>query len=360
MNNSKNVKIYEPYTLEDLEATWKSGWKNFATFCEGLGFRRDTCTYGDDKSEEYLLLEIAGEIFDTYINQNRHIDLILPFNVLYNDLFPKEQTEIKEKETFKRGKDAYDTTMGKYLNIFLENALNGCNFTESYQKALKKLSPKTYKNNSWLTEHLGKHNQKIPKKWNPAFQLLLKAINKEISEPEAFWNCAWMFTEIELEDLRSIENAISSDIPLTEEQFFTINHYLGYGRPRGYWLRDSSAKASYEIYLEVEDYWINMFDLSKVATIVLVQPAFQISQLLQEKTSKARYTSICRAPSCGKLFYTARSNTTACPGSPGNKKNRCSLEWLRYKRYLEKIGKDPDEYWQDNTLQKLFLEYDKS
>lgn len=360
MNQSHNIKIHQPYTLDDLKGIWESGWEDFANVCLELGFRRNTCTMSDDKSKNHLIQDLMDEIIDTYVLEKRTLQSHMGLNLLYNELYPRRESSTKKSKGLPPGRKAWEKIRVTFLKAFLETLIGTRNINSAYQSAIEAVLPKTKKAPVWLNEYIGRVQQEVPRQWIPAFELLLKAINDEITEPEAFWHCAWMFTEIELEDLKDIEAMIRSDTPLTEEQFDTLNQYIGYGYPRGYWVAESGGKKSYEIHLEVEEYWVNMHDLSKVATMVLVQPAFQIAQVLQQKTAKARYTLICRAPSCNKAFYTGRQDATACPGSQGSKKNKCALEWIRFKRYLEKIGSDPEQDWHKEANQAAFLKYDKS
>lgn len=68
----------------------------------------------------------------------------------------------------------------------------------------------------------------------------------------------------------------------------------------------------------------------------------------------------CHAPSCGKLFYSARADARACP-----KRNRledrsaCKLEWDRYCRRLKDLRRNIEDDWADEELQADFREYDR-
>ena len=112
--------------------------------------------------------------------------------------------------------------------------------------------------------------------------------------------------------------------------------------------------------LGIEEPGLRSQKLRGLAIMLLVQPAFNLAQQLHSQCSKPRFVMQCRAPSCGRRFWTGRKNATNCPGSQGNKKNKCSLEWIRYRRYLLKTHKNPEKDWNNKQLQKDFISYDKS
>lgn len=357
-NDKSSVKVYDAYSLADLKNIWESGWENYKMFCEKLGFQRGVCTYVDDKTKIQLLLDITREILQTHIDvQTDYIDLMKKF--IIDHLFPKEKSSQKIEVDCDEVMNKCDHITRMLLKTLLNNLIKHKSVLEANIETFQSIKAHYDVFPSWLKEHISRNKGIVSDDWKTAFGLILKALNNKISEPEVFWRCAWKFTKIKMEYLITIENKIIADYPLSDDEFDSLNCYIRYGIPQGYWFIDQNGKQSYKLYLDIEECWINMYDLSKVATLVLVQPAFQIAQLLQQKTLSPRYVGICRAPSCHKRFYTGRQNATSCPGSQGNKKNKCALEWIRFKRYLEKTGSNPEESWEKKSLQEEFMKYDK-
>lgn len=199
---------------------------------------------------------------------------------------------------------------------------------------------------------------KIEKRWFDAVKWLIKGLGSQRACEEAWWNCFWLAMKPQVEELLEIKKHIIGDVPLSSEQLNTIDRYLYYGRPRGKWFYEKDYSQSYKIVLRPYVGPSHLFD--KAINALLCQPAYVLARQLENKHSKGRYVRQCRAPSCGKSFYTGRKNANACPGSKGDKKNECSLEWVRYKRYLLKTSNNPEADWDNNNLKKQFIEYDKN
>ncbi len=194
----------------------------------------------------------------------------------------------------------------------------------------------------------------IPTALRDIAALLLQCLGGERPFDETWWRCLWACMPSSIEALKTIENHIKEDAPLVGSEFERLSYYLTLGRPEAVELPDKN-KIGYGVILRpCESDEMRSPFLRMMATI-LMQPAFAISQLLQEKCGKLRYRRQCRAPSCGKLFWTGKARAKACPGSCGDKKNPCALEWTAYSRYLVKIQKNPEKDWCNPALQKRFL-----
>ncbi|MFC1739248.1 hypothetical protein ACFL1G_09405 [Planctomycetota bacterium] len=175
---------------------------------------------------------------------------------------------------------------------------------------------------------------------------------------EALWNCVWAFTKPMITKLMEVKRNIIDDIPPTNEQPVYLNDFMGEGFPRGYRVVQRDGSETYEVCLEprTDSPRFEHIGLLDVPRILLIQPAFGLAQELQKICSKPRFVRKCRAPSCGKTFYTGRKNATNCPGSQGYKKNKCALEWIRYKRWLLKTRRNPESDWDNDKVKELFLD----
>ena len=178
---------------------------------------------------------------------------------------------------------------------------------------------------------------------------------------EAWWNCLWLFIQPTVENMLDIEQRISERVPLHREQIETLDYYISHGYPT----IDIAAvnERGYKIQIVLKPHTPKMIlnsPFEVMAVILLVQPAFALAQLLQRALSKPRFISQCRAPSCAKLFYTGWKNATACPGKGQLPKSSCALEWVRYRRWLLKTGRDPERDWDDEQLKKEFISYNKT
>jgi hypothetical protein len=205
----------------------------------------------------------------------------------------------------------------------------------------------------------------ISEHWAGAFGWLWRCISNKVSEEEAWWNCAWLFTESEMKTLREIEKCVRERTPPLPEQTEYLNEFLRLGHPEGIWAEYYTEEGAFEgetykIVLKSEQEYMNLNDLTMAAFTLLIPPAFLLAQQLQQQCSKLRFIVQCRAPSCGKRFYTGRENATSCPSKRSDAKSPCALEWVRYKRYLEKVGRDPEKDWNKAELEEQFISYDQS
>lgn len=204
---------------------------------------------------------------------------------------------------------------------------------------------------------------RIGGQWVEAMNWLVYGLQGREACEEAFWSCVWVFTKSMITELMKLKRCIVDDIPFTDEQLVYLNYLMEETYPHGSRIVRCDGSETYEVYLErkIKD---NLFgrnlDIRDTARIFLTQSAFSLAQELQRKCLKSRFVGRCRAPSCGNLFYTGRDNATACPSKRSGAKSACALKWIRYRRYLMKIRKDPEKDWDNEQLQKKFISYDKS
>lgn len=346
----------------------------FANTFNGFGWTREPMTLtmsGDDKSFSRLVWDSSEELFEEVrdesnsdastgvmgITQTLVALLWLSKEKLKGFTVKKLDDRLRELEhqvISKQNTKGFRSAMSKVLKALSEGgALDDIvlRFIDREQCGiLKKL----------LEERRLVPDIHVSTHWAKGFDFLNRALCGEISEEMAWWHCAWLMTEPLVEEMLRIEKRLDADIPLADEHIDQLSWHIRYGHPTVLDSETDDGKTRYNLYLDIDVQQINLYPLNRLAYYVLLQPAFILAQKFQEKCRIPRFIKCCRAPSCGKRFYTGRAKATSCPGSTGGKKSKCALEWVRYNRYLEKIGKVPEECWHEADLQKQFLVYDKS
>ena len=354
------------YDLDDLVNIWNSGWQELAKFCSKLGFRRDKDTFdGDPKSLNRLIWDSAIEVFEKLTERDgAGLYYLKEFNLLFELAWVSKKHKTPPKGRKYWNADAHRELIIKQNSVGFRKTLNMvlsslCQCTTLGEVVKTLANEKLYMifRKDFKSGQIRQYEKiEIADNWKSAFSWLRRALSSEITEEEGWWNCAWLFTKSQMSDLLEIRKQISVDKPLTDEDFNCLNWHISYGYPRVSWIVENDGKKTYEVVLEADDF-INLYPLTRVAVTALIQPAFKIAQELQNTCSKPRFIKQCRAPSCGKLFYTGRENATACPAKNSTSKSSCALEWIRYKRYLQKIGKSPEKHWHNQQLKKQFIAY---
>ena len=360
------ISEFNLYDVEDLEEGWNrgNGWQGLASFCSQLGFGRDKDTFdGDPKCLNTLIWDASKEVFNEVVKSGGgNIYDLKEFNTLLALAWVgRKRIKAFKYEEFWTAKAHYDLAINQRKPGFrktLQMVVTALHQCENLGEVVKNLANK--ESYAGLKREFGKDKLiryetiNIAEKWRSAFSWLGRALSSEIIEEEAWWNCAWLLIKSGASELLEIRKQISADKPLTNEQFRRLNWHIGYGYPRGYWIEQNDGAESYQILLETDEH-INLYPLKEVAVTALIQPAFKIAQELHNACSKPRFTKQCRAPSCGKLFYTGRENATACPAKNSISKSLCALEWVRYKRFIQKIGRTPEKCWDNEKLQQQFV-----
>lgn len=84
--------------------------------------------------------------------------------------------------------------------------------------------------------------------------------------------------------------------------------------------------------------------------------AFQLAVQWEASQDWPRWAVQCRNPMCGEIFYTGRRNVRTCSRSPGSgRRSKCKAVWDAYRKWLQKIGAEPEEAWQDKELASQFI-----
>lgn len=346
------------YSLGDLRAICDNGgWRRLAEFAAERGFQRTLQdVYGGEAlSFEDRVRDTSSELFYRIREESDahqivfDLDTLLALSVISHE----EHSETCFKDEFRRCRHSEScrdlSTLGKVARALAES--------HTIEEAIISFAGKQN------CEALGRIDQffgqwrhtTIHPRWNRAYRWVYQALDETVSEEKSWWNCARLVTEKDLRCLSIVEDKITRDQPLSDKEDDVLNEYIGYGHPVVFPDVRSEGGETYDMRLEVDQFYMNMRDLNRVATLLLVPPAFQLAKELIAKCSRPRFKKQCRAPSCGKWFWTGRPNATNCPGSDGNKKNSCSLEWIRYRRYLTKLRKDPERDWDSEEPRQSFL-----
>ena len=367
-----DVDVKYSYTLGELLRSWKEGgWRRLA----GIAEANDISPSGDiDFSDQYAcetyrIREGLEEIWGDWRFEG---GLTAPFDVgdlLILAAMPPGESYTRDRRCRDTPSDRdHDGTLEEdnelkrlMLSVLtalvesqtLEEALLQINPSKSGQDFLRAWSisdPPSVSETTWcsLTEPY----------WREILSWLRHGLRDRDACDEAYWNCVWHYAQATIDRLSEAERMIDADVPLTEELAKEIDVLLARGMPTAGFVSDCNGKVAYKISLEPSIPGSEV-GLHAVARTLCVAPAFILAQTLERKLSTPRFIRTCRAPSCGKRFYTMRAEATSCPGSQGGKKNQCALEWIRYKRYLMKLGMDPEKDWEKPDLRGQFISCDQ-
>ena len=417
------INCTDTYSIDDLISAWKAGWENLAIlvrsfnlgyendFCESPNSDPDTCTYNRQLAPELLFIRLAlREILEYHIigrqpwwsGELSHMtDSIL--QAAYCKLKPINSKICTHM-------CPCDSIAGSCLIIKYWDSI-GKKITKEEQIRMQITFVKTLIetptiNDAFVIHSRPKDRERITSYWSfvvdkkrlrynkeyadfresPFFSfdaLLSKKITESAHKmlrwivnvadnpkliPEAFYSIIWLSIQPKIKRMKEIQCKINTEVPLNLSDIDFLNEIM---------LHKSSPQIKYPIKEGASENHICMADVSveytysnvsyteytceHIAEALLLQPAYKLALDLKAKFTKPRFIAKCRAPSCGKEFYTGRGNATACPPkSNKHKKSACSLEWKRFKEYLLKIGNSPISDWDDSTLKKQFIDYDNS
>lgn len=376
------IDKYDLYDIECLIDVWKSGWREFAQLGKKLSITRYRGFADPGNLPSSRIKDGFREIYCDMVHGQKKNRLPDFFDILTLAVIPKNEGENQleglPKYWFKTG-DAAEVSRRKFIGKITNAFANSVTIREAFYKIGTEK-----RRNKVIRFHLGTRRlrnkvirlrnlklletemmTKIQGHWAEAMKWLDYGLQGEVECEEAYWNCVWLYLEKDIQVMSEIKNHINSNIPLTDEQCGLLNRHMSSGHPKGCYRKNTDGSEIYELGLKPKDTnkkFSNTEDscLTTIASKFWAQPAFRLAGELQRNCSKPRFIRYCRAPSCGKKFYTGHKNATCCPGSQGNKKNKCALEWIRYKRYLQKIGENSEENWDNLKLKEQFVSYDNS
>ena len=365
------------YDIDDLTHIWKHGWRSLANFAEELGFQRTTGSSDNSYSPSFRILCCSEEII-RHVTHSKNINIppaVLPYHgvqalaaapankynfnsniklvpIPHQCLGSKVDAERKLRNLMTKVTKAF-ATCKTFGGVLRKIAAPG-----NYEKFIS-----MKKDDGFWIDYMKKLLEiRIEPPWGEVMRWSGKGLKGKEACEEAWWNCVWLIMQPKVEEMLEIKRRIHKDIPPTDIHISQLNEHMNYGHPVGsYFLQDNESK-TYQVLLKPNscESSIPIVQFFEAANILLVQPAFKLAQELQGILSRPRFIRQCRAPSCGKIFYTGRKDATACPGSQGFKKNKCALEWNRYRRYLKKIDRNPEKDWDNDKLKEQFISYDKS
>jgi len=372
--NSDIQKINEEaYCIEDLiQICRESKWEELTKLADTFSLACDEGTVCSDGSTKQVRYDIR-RLLDSLVLKScpdlirpRHgysevelLGLVAAPDGKYSPSSPSKYLP-RGRDSGGSAKDdsKLETILRKTTKAFatsetLEGVLRKVSSTGNYKRFMKD-----------FTEYHSKEEWEkyLTIKITPECKYLMGSLYKGLSDRAAcekeWWNRATVFFKPLIQILLEIKKQIDVDTPLKKDQIEMLNIFMGFGRAFGRIIHDDQGE-TYELVLMSNSYEREPCSMSVVSDL-LVQPAYALARKLEQKHSKPRFVRQCRAPSCRKRFWTGRKNATNCPGSPNGKKNDCSLQWNRFKRFILKIGKNPEKHWDSEKLQQQFIDYDNS
>lgn len=365
------------YETDDLIRIWEHGWRSLANFAEELGFQRIAGFSDNSYSPGFRVLRCSEEII-RHITRDKNISFSgLPFHGV-QALAAAPANKYDYISSYIKHLPIPHDCLGsqvdaeRKLRKIMTKVTEAFATCKTFEGVLQKIAaPGNYErfigankehHGSWTAYMKKLLEIRIEPPWGKVMRWLGKGLKSKEACEEAGWNCVWLVMQSKVDEMLEIKRRIDKNIPLTDSHISLLNEHMSYGHPvASYFLQDNESK-TYQVLLRPNPCESSILTVQffEAANILLVQPAFRLAQELQNKLSRPRFIRQCRAPSCGKIFYTGRKDATACPGSQGYKKNKCALEWNRYRRYLKKINRNPEKDWDNDKLKEQFISYDKS
>ena len=200
---------------------------------------------------------------------------------------------------------------------------------------------------------------KIPSHIKKISSLLKNYVTDENYEDlsTAYWECNRYAMLPVFAKMKIVKKKLDDKQIIDEDGFDCLNKYLLYIHPFVQ-LQPQNEGMLMDVFMrpvvpfpEIQ----NRYDC--LPEQLLSVPAYLLAREIEEKLPKPYYVRQCSAPSCQKEFVTGRKNAKVCQGSNSRKKNKCSLEWTRYSRWLKKTGKNPEKDYSKLHLQKQFLQH---
>lgn len=353
------------YSIDNLVTAGESDWKDLERFAR-LQCQHKLNNSGDETKPPLERIQLAVEdVLIPYVGIGKYLNIpkTLPhYNVLLNlassnnrtpyvPLRPKTLLFQYRLGSWAKDKIKLCKSLQKVTNAFATSA--------DYEQAFSKIATKNnliiFKDHwsqqdcSWAKgEYL---SVKIEQRIKNIMGRLEYGLGSKTKCQEAWWNCLWLFMEPFIETMRKIKKRINNNVPLYPEQIETLNYYISHGYP----VTDSSVEndGKHKIQIILKPHTPMMIlnsPFEVMSVLLLVQPAFDLSQKLQNTFSKPRFIQQCHAPSCYKSFYSYYNRQVVCAGK-GNKKTKCALEWQQYRNWLEILGKKPEKEW--NNIERI-------
>lgn len=377
------ISRYDLYGIDELVVMWEDGWQVLSKRGERQCPHKRT-SHGDKSlSPLERVRSVVDEMFRPYSGLGKNLKVpesLPPYEAVLNLAASSSQKPYSpeyEDRTKLSPLFASHEPLGAWakdkakLQKALEKVIKALTTSSTYREAFLKIATNK-KNLSRFTDFWSGQDVQWSKREyleasiEPRLKEMIKWLRKGLRGKkaceEAWWNCLWLYMQPTVETMLQIKKKICVNTPLYKKELAVLQDYIWHGYLRIGWMPDPDDNDKRKIQLILSPYvrqgMGNPFYV--MSTVLLVPPAFDLAQSFQSAFHESRYLKRCRAPSCGKLYYTGLKTATNCPGSNRGKKNKCSLEWNRYKRFLNKIGKNPKEDWKNDDLKERFTDYDNN
>jgi len=367
------------HDIDDLVEKWKAGWRELAKFgnqicptkLEGSADRSSppvtrilfafqdalSFVHGIGKSVGIpVFFPDSDKILDLAASDSRHPykpKVVKPtfLGVITTGGATWRESEGKQKQVLQKTTNAFATS------ATCEEALYKIATKSNVKRFLEFWSQQEANVCRWAGgEYL---NYRIHPRLKKIMEWLEYGLRSKQACDKAWWNCFWIYVEPDVEMMLSIRKRIETRNPLLSEQLQRLGHYMAFGHPRLEMVRENEEGAHrihvmLELSLKKQQELSSPFSL--MALSLLVQPAFVLAQRLQDFYKKApRYLRQCRAPSCGKWFYTQDKRKILCQSLVDGISTNCRNEWTQFRRYLKALNKDPEKEWDNSKRKDEFL-----
>jgi len=383
-NYAYQLSKYNSYNIDDLITAWESGWKHLERYAKLQSSYEPKRSGDKSKTISERIRLTLDELTDRFLTVGRRMKVPKsgPFvgAILNLAASSKEQPFKCKIGNTVLTRNWHLDSPGAWVKDRVQSAkilrkvTKAFATSNSYGQALSKLASKDnikrffgYVNDAYSAysdysqEEYQSHQ--IEPLLQEAMRWLESGLKSKAACNKAWWNCLWLSMKSTVDLMLDIKRGIDEDIPICFDKIDRLNYYIAFGCPEITLREQDNGAFKSEIILrpkESELDRLNLSPLTSMSVILLLQPAFELSQRFQQSLTEPRFVQQCHAPSCRKFFYTQRNLQVVCGGSVGNKKTGCALEWVRYKRFLQKIGKNPEKHWDNQQLKKQFIAYDQS
>ncbi len=364
------IAEHNSYSIDDLVSVWESGWQHLPKFAN-LQYPHKLKDSGDETKSPLQRIHLAvKDVLTPYGGIGKYLNMpkTLPDDTVILNLAASSNRAVYKpvKHTsllggYPLGSWAKDKVK---LHKSLQKVTSAFATSDNYEQAFSKIA--TRNNVKRFKEHWSQQDCRWAKgeylsvRIEPRLKKIMYWLGYGLGSKtkcrEAWWNCLWLFMEPTILTMLDIRKRINADTPLYQEQIRTLNYYISHGYPDIDFLVEDGGKLKLEVILKPHTLGMIFNSPFEVMSVVLlVQPAFDLAQQLQNNCSKPRFIQKCHAPSCDKSFYTQRKHQLVCGGSQGNIKTRCALEWQQYRNWLKILGKTPERDWNNPTRMVEFL-----
>lgn len=364
------IAEHNSYSIDDLVTTWKSGWQHLPKFAN-LQYPHKLKDSGDEtKSPLERIHLVVKDVLTPYgrIGKYLNIPKTLPDNtVILNLAASSNRTVYKPVKltsilggyplgSWAKDKVKLHKSLQKVTSAFAISA----DYEQAFSQIATKNNVKRFKEHWSQQDCLWAKGEYLSDRIEPCLKKMMhhleNGLNSKKECQKAWWNCLWLFMEPTVLTMLDIRKRINADTPLYQEQIEILSYYISHGYPDIYFRQEDNDKHKLQIILKPHTPKMILNSPFEVMTVILlVQPAFDLAQKLQNTFSESRFQRYCHAPSCGKPFYTQYKRQVVCGGGRGNKKTKCALEWKKFRYWLTVLDKNPEQDWNNPRRKSEFL-----